>query len=78
VQVPGEQAIGGGLLLRLGFFSASAFGGVDADEVMELVLIPSGFLKQVPAGQGLQKESRFGNLRVEQGCGRRGTDVLAG
>ena len=77
MQVPGEQAADRGHLLRLRFASMGAFRGVDADKVMELVPVPSGFLEQVPAGQGPQELPCLRDRRIEQGRGRRGADVLA-
>src|SRR5271165_5612750 len=65
MQVPGKQAADGGRLARLRFAGLGAFGGVDADQVMELVPFPSGFLEQVPAGQDPQELPCLRDRRVD-------------
>lgn len=54
MQVPGEQAADGGNPLGFRFADLGAFGGIDVHQVMELVSVPAGFLKQVSVGQGFE------------------------
>ena len=65
--------------VRQGFWFAGlgAFGGVDADQVMELVPVPPGFLKQVPAGQGSEQLPCSGIGASMQGRSRGRADILA-
>ena len=63
--------------VRFWFAGLGAFGGVDADQVMELVPVPPGFLQQVPAGQGPEQLPCCGDWRVDQGRGCGCADVLA-
>ena len=78
VQVPGEQAADGSCPLGFWFADLGAFGGVNPHQVMEPVPVPAGFLKQVPAGQGCEQASCFGDGGIDERRSGWCADVLAG